>query len=158
MCELSNFCEMNYTEDNYAFVFHIIFSHWNDTVELTLIHTLWPNNAIWWHRFESTLAQAMFFCQMAPGHYLKQCCLLINESLWHSPESNFTVSAEADIQYNEFEHHTFEIIDPSPRGQWVKKRPSLSCIISNKAYDNQGPISLTIFCSQFKFDGNFALL
>ena len=39
--------------------------------------------------------------------------------LWHSPENNFTVSAQATVLYYDFENYTFEIIAPSPRGQRV---------------------------------------
>ena len=41
---------------------------------------------------------------------------LISEVLWHSLESNFTVSVEATILHNEFENHTFEITATPPRG------------------------------------------
>ena len=34
------------------------------------------------HRTMSTLAQVMACCLMAPSHYLNQCGLIINESLW----------------------------------------------------------------------------
>ena len=33
------------------------------------------------HRFESTLAQVMACCLMAPSHYLNQCCRFINWTL-----------------------------------------------------------------------------
>ena len=52
----------------------------------------------------STLAQAMACCLMAPSHYLNQCWLLSIEVLWHSPESNLTVSAKATILYYELTH------------------------------------------------------
>ena len=55
----------------------------------------------------------------APSHYLKQCCPLISDILWHSPESNFTVSTPATIPYNEFENHTFKNIVTS--GERVKQ-------------------------------------
>ena len=59
-----------------------------------LYNPLWPNNAIWHHRFGTTLTQVMACCLMAPSHYLNQCWLFVNEVLWHSPESNFRASAE----------------------------------------------------------------
>ena len=51
-------------------------------------------------------------CLMAPSHYLKQWWLLISEVLWHlhcSCESNFTVSAQDIILYDEFENYTFKL-------------------------------------------------
>ena len=39
--------------------------------------------------------------------------------MWHSPESDFTVSAPAIVPYDEFEMYTFEITAISPRAQWV---------------------------------------
>ena len=41
----------------------------------------------------------------------------MSEDLWHSPESNFTVSGQVTILYNELKNYTFKII---LRGQWVK--------------------------------------
>ena len=37
------------------------------------INSLWPSNAIYWHRSGSTLAQVMACCLTAPSHYLNQC-------------------------------------------------------------------------------------
>ena len=39
--------------------------------------------------------------------------------MWHSPESNFTASAQTIILYNKLKNYTFKIAAPSPRGQWV---------------------------------------
>ena len=55
-----------------------------------VVNALWPSDAIWQHRTESKLVQVMAFCLAAPIHYLNQCLLLINEVLWHSPQTNFT--------------------------------------------------------------------
>ena len=41
--------------------------------------------------------------------------LLISEVLWDSPESNFTVSGQATILYNEFENYPFKVTTTSPR-------------------------------------------
>ena len=41
----------------------------------TGVNTLWPSDAIWWHRSGSTLAQVMAWCLKAPSHYLNQCWL-----------------------------------------------------------------------------------
>ena len=56
----------------------------------------------------------------APSHYLNQCWLLVSEVFWHSPDSNFTTSAQAINLYNMLENDTFKIIPTSPNGQWVK--------------------------------------
>ena len=40
---------------------------------------------------------------IAPNHHLNQYWLLINEVLWHSPESNSTANAQVNILCNEFE-------------------------------------------------------
>ena len=34
------------------------------------LYSLWPKDAIWWHKFGSTLAQVMACCLMAPSQYL----------------------------------------------------------------------------------------
>ena len=81
------------------------------------VKSLWPCDAIWRHRSGSTLAQVMACCLTAPSHYLNQCWPLISEVLWCSPESNFTMSAQATILHNE--NYTFIISVTSPRGQWV---------------------------------------
>ena len=57
------------------------------------LNSLWPSDAIWWHRSGSTLAQVMACCLTAPSHYLNQCWLIMNGVLWHSPKTNFTGSA-----------------------------------------------------------------
>ena len=64
----------------------------------------------------------MACCPMAPSYYLNQWWYLISKIFWHSFESNFTVSLQATILYNEFENHTFRVTATSPRGQWVNTR------------------------------------
>ena len=61
----------------------------------------------------------MAYCLIAPNHYLNQCWLILSEVLWHSPEINFTASAQATILHNEVDNYTLEITGTSPRGQWV---------------------------------------
>ena len=46
---------------------------------------------------------------------------IISEVLWHSPESNFTASAQTSILHDEFENCTFEITVTSPTSQWVNQ-------------------------------------
>ena len=42
------------------------------------VNSLWPSDAIWWHRSGSTLVQEMAWCLTAPSHFLNQCWLLIS--------------------------------------------------------------------------------
>ena len=44
-----------------------------------MFNSLWPSDAIWWHRSGSTMAQVMACCLTAPSHYLNQCWLIISE-------------------------------------------------------------------------------
>ena len=37
---------------------------------ITVINSLWPRNATWWHISGSTLGQVRACCLMAPSHYL----------------------------------------------------------------------------------------
>ena len=53
---------------------------------VSVINSLWPGDAIWWHGTRSTLAQVMACCRMAPRHYLNQCWLIIVEFPWHSSQ------------------------------------------------------------------------
>ena len=43
----------------------------------------------------ATMTQVMACCLLAPSHYLSQCWLYLRNVLWDSPDSNFTVSAQA---------------------------------------------------------------
>ena len=71
---------------------------------IKLTNSLWPSYAMWQHKSVSTMAQTMACCLKTPTHYLNQCWLLINEVLWPSFESNFSVNAHVTILYNEFEN------------------------------------------------------
>ena len=51
--------------------------------------SLGPNDAVWWQRSWSTLAQVMACCLTAPSHYLKQCWFAVSKIHWHSFESVF---------------------------------------------------------------------
>ena len=51
---------------------------------------LWPGNATWRQRSESTLAQAMACCLTAPSHYLNKWWLITNKVQIHSFDRNFT--------------------------------------------------------------------
>ena len=85
-----------------------------------LFNSLWPGDTIWRHRSGSTLAQVMACCLMAPSHYLNQCWLITCETLWHSPEGNFTGNAQGIFPWYEFENYFSKITATSPWGQWVK--------------------------------------
>ena len=54
------------------------------------VNSLWPNDAIWWHRSRSTLVQVMAWCRQATSHYLNQCWLIFSKVQWHSVDSNLT--------------------------------------------------------------------
>ena len=79
-------------------------------------HLMMPS---WWrYRSGSTLVMACGL--MASSHYQKQYWILISDVLWDSPESNFTVSAQASILHNELENYNFGITVTFPWDQWVK--------------------------------------
>ena len=97
------------------------------------VNSLWPSDAIWWHRSESTFAQVMAFsCQTAPRHYLNQCWLIISKDQWHSSEGNFTRDTSTINQFNYLENYLSQISFKFPRGQWVNhgsKQPILPVML-----------------------------
>ena len=84
------------------------------------VNSLWAGDAMSWHKSRSTLAQIMACCLTSSSHYLNQCRPAISEALSRLPQSNSTLSAQANILHNEFENDIIEIIVTAPRGQWVK--------------------------------------
>ena len=52
-------------------------SLWHASLEC--VNSLCPCDAIWRHRFWSTLAQVMAWCLTASGHYSNQCWLVISQ-------------------------------------------------------------------------------
>ena len=68
-----------------------------------VVNSLWPSVTIWLYRSGSTMAHIMTCCLTAPSHYTNQCWLIISGALWHSPESNFTKSAQ-DINKKHFKN------------------------------------------------------
>ena len=48
------------------------------------VNSLWPSDAIWWHRSRSAMAQVMAWCLMASSHYLNHCWCTISNIQWHS--------------------------------------------------------------------------
>ena len=73
------------------------------------ICSLWPSDAIWWHRSRSTLAQVMGCCLTAPSHYLNQCWLIISKYLWYSPGNIIIRRFEDTNKKSKFENHIFKI-------------------------------------------------
>ena len=72
---------------------------------ICMVHfdSLWPSDAIWSHRFKSTLARVMACCLTAPSHYLYQCWLLFSkvQSLqWHLCVGKLTRETSAIIHQN----------------------------------------------------------
>ena len=83
------------------------------------LNSLWPNDAIWWQRSESTMAQVMASCLTVPSHYLDQCWLIISEVQWHSYKSNFTRDASTIHHLNLTENCLPKISFKFRRGQWI---------------------------------------
>ena len=86
-------------EDGVSRIYECIELYASKHIDHNMINSVWPSDAIWLHRSESTLAQVMACCPTAPSHYLNQCWLIINENLWHSPKSNSTASAQVHLKY-----------------------------------------------------------
>ena len=95
------------------------------------INSLWPSDAIMATQIWVNIGSGNGLVPLV--HYLNQWLLLIREVLWHSPESNFTASAQAAILYNVSKNYTFKITAISPRVQWVK---ILHCLGTSEANMN----------------------
>ena len=86
------FCEMtailsrpqcvNTGECHYNMVQYGIILHTSSKWLKQNFNPLWPSEAIWWHKFVSTLARAKAYCVMALSHYLDQCWLNISMVQW----------------------------------------------------------------------------
>ena len=63
------------------------------------VTSLCPSDAIWQNRSAATLAQVLTCYLMAPSHYPNQCRFFIAVFPWRSPESEFTVIAQATKLY-----------------------------------------------------------
>ena len=61
------------------------------------VKSLWPNDAIWWHRSRSTLAQAVACCLTASSHSPNQCWFISNGVLWDFPDNDCTRQAQDEI-------------------------------------------------------------
>ena len=84
---------------------------------------LWPSDAIWWHRFGSTLAQVMACCLSVPSHYRNQCWPSISEVLWHLHDRNFTVNAQATVLYHGLENYFLKLLPPFQERVAKQSRP-----------------------------------
>ena len=94
-------------------------------VQFRGLNSLWPSDAIWWHRSWSTLVQVMACCLTAPSHYLNQCWLIVKYGpvtfiygQLHQKYPSHQSWKSASIFLN-------KISFKSLRGQWVKFVPTL---------------------------------
>ena len=101
------------------FSLFFFFIRLREDLSASMVKSLRPSDAIWRHRFGSTLAQVMACCLMAPSHYLNQCWLIVSEVQWQSPGSNFTRDTSAMNHKNYIENYLSKLSLKSPRGQWV---------------------------------------
>ena len=84
-------------------------------------NSLWPIDTIWWWITWSTLVQVMACCLMASSHYLNQCWLMVNEVLWHSPESNLPGNTQDIYPWYELGNYELWYYSCITMGQWVKQ-------------------------------------
>ena len=94
-----------------------------------MLNPLWPSDAIWYDKSGSSIVQVIACYLTAPSHYLDQCWLVISVVLWHSPETNFTVSAQTTILCNEFKDYTF--LKLLPHLLWANELDSLVNLSAN---------------------------
>ena len=99
--------------------------------------SFWSTDVIWRHRSRSILVQVTACRLMASSHYLDQYWLLIHRILWHSPESNFTASAQANILHYGFGKYAFKVMGTSPKGLWVKYISIENCFICSQSYQSK---------------------
>ena len=78
MCVITQFSEDTSSYDVDLFLMNILISVAEESTHCGLVT----------HKSESTLAQVMACCLMAPSHYLNQCWLIISKVRWHPSESN----------------------------------------------------------------------
>ena len=86
----------------------IMYNNINAFIKVSAINSLWPSDAIWQSRSESTLAQVIVCCLSAPSHYLNQCWLG-ESSFTFTWEQIHSASAKESVLPNEFENYTWEI-------------------------------------------------
>ena len=95
--------------------------HWN------LLNSLWPSEAIWQYRSESTLALVMAWRLKALNHYWNQCWLIISEFFWHSLKEHFVGNAQDIYSRCEFANYWFKISTISFSGQLLKEQHFSQC-------------------------------
>ena len=138
--------------------------------ELTaLFNSLWPSDAVGWHRSCVNIGSGNACCLTEPIHYLNQCGLPISDILWPLPESNFTVNAWITfylfilffyfllfflnawitILNNKFENFSFKIIVTFPRDQWVytlKPEQNSDELMQERRNSVANALELRLFC------------
>ena len=83
-------------------------------------HIQFRKSCHWKHWFSINLKEKYFLskvmacCLMAPNHTLYQCWFLLSEVLRHSPERNYTASAQDIILYDESENYAFKVTSGNP--------------------------------------------
>ena len=85
---------------NFFFIcFVAILTHWSlvTVISRNFVNTGW------------SLVQVMAPCWTAPSHNLNQCWLIINETLWHWPEDNFTGNIQDVRKKYAFKYRTNKI-------------------------------------------------
>ena len=80
------------------------------------VNSLAPGDVIWHCGTESTLAQVMACCLMAPSHYLTWSYLINSKVQWHVREKNFMRHVKIINCQIEFENSSFKITFTSARG------------------------------------------
>ena len=86
-CESScNSTEDNSTCSRYHYQKSIRNLHIENYLKGHSVKSLWPHEAIWWHRSGSKLARLTACCMMPPSLCLNQCWLTISMVWWHSLE------------------------------------------------------------------------
>ena len=94
------------------------------------VNSLWPSDAIWWHRSGSTLAQVRAWWSQMASHFLSQqtiawanvdlvlnqCWLIISKVHWPSCEGNFTRDIPATNHYNLLEDYLHKVSFKFPWG------------------------------------------
>ena len=107
---------------------------------MVIINTWWPSDAIWIHRFGSTLAQVMAWCHdpwsyLAPSHYLNQCWFIVNWTLGTKLKWSFNKNTKLFFNENASENIVCEMAVILSRGRWVNE-----VIVSNFLWLSQSTI------------------
>ena len=103
--------------DHYNLLYMLCWKKFHVLRERRKFKSLWPSDAIWWHRSGSTLVQVMACRLTAPSHYWAQYWLIMKGVLWHSPKSDFTRSAKP---LHVHEDYSFKFTTTTSRDQWVQ--------------------------------------